>query len=333
MRKKSFLILVSVLTAFFFVMTSCGGDDGPNDPNNPDNPDAPGNTDPNNPTPDTPGSVASSEVYEITIENSVVSGSHVEDDGTETMRFEFAKGNLVRAKAVSRDEVDGIGDFHDSYCDNITEAELTYTDIIKTTMTYREEYYPSGTSEVSTAEHKSYLENGRVTNGSIHKSWMNGDRPFELSYNTDGTLKEMRYNDIGDDGSDDWDIHYFDWQNGNLSQVRCPNMNITSSFTYDGSLRNPFATLDLNHLLIIDEEFFEGTNGDVLELLAIGGKLGKRTENLVTEYKSAEERTPIALKVSYSKVTEAEVVAVVDLYESNQKTYSSKWTVKRTVNK
>ena len=35
MRKKSFLIFVSVLTAFFFVMTSCGGDDGPNDPNNP----------------------------------------------------------------------------------------------------------------------------------------------------------------------------------------------------------------------------------------------------------------------------------------------------------
>lgn len=41
MRKKSFLIFVSVLTAFFFVMTSCGGDDGPNDPNNPDNPENP----------------------------------------------------------------------------------------------------------------------------------------------------------------------------------------------------------------------------------------------------------------------------------------------------
>lgn len=41
MRKKSFLIFVSVLTAFFFVMTSCGGDDGPNDPNNPDNPETP----------------------------------------------------------------------------------------------------------------------------------------------------------------------------------------------------------------------------------------------------------------------------------------------------
>lgn len=333
MRRKSFLMLVSVLTAFFFVMTSCGGDDGSNDSGKPNNPDNPEN--PDSPvSPNNPGSVASSEVYEITIENSVVSGSHVEDDGTETMRFEFAKGNLMRAKVVSRDEVDSpVGSPADSYCDNITEAELTYTDIIKTTMTYREEYYPSGTSEVSTAEHKSYLENGRVTSGSIHKSWMNGDRPFELYYNTDGTLKEMRYNDIGDDGSDDWDNHYFDWQNGNLSQVKCPNMNITSSFTYDGSLRNPFATLDLNHLLITDEEFFDGTNGNVLKLLVIGGKLGKRTENLVKEYNSTEEHTPLTMKVTYEKLTETEVVAVVDTYESNQKTYSQKWTIKRTVNK
>lgn len=61
MRKKSFLIFVSVLTAFFFVMTSCGGDDGPNDPNNPDNPENPDSPE----SPDNPGSVATSEVYEI----------------------------------------------------------------------------------------------------------------------------------------------------------------------------------------------------------------------------------------------------------------------------
>lgn len=328
MRKKSFLIFVSVLTAFFFVMTSCGGDDGPNDPNNPDNPENPDSPE----SPDNPGSVAASEVYEITVENSVVSGSHVEDDGTKTMRFEFAKGNIMRAKAVSRDEIDSsVGSPADSYCDNITEAELAYTNIITTTMTYREEYYPSGKSEVTTATHKANVENGRVKGGSIRKSWMNGERPFELSYDTDGTLKEMRYNDIGDDGTDDWNIHYFDWQNGNLSQVRCPNFNVTSSFTYDGSSRNPFATLDLNHLLIMDEEFFEGTNGEVLELLAVGGKLGKRTENLVKEYLSVDEGTPYTVKVTYSKLTEAEVVAVVDTYVSNQKTYSSKWTIKRTV--
>lgn len=41
---------------------------------------------------------------------------------------------------------------------------------------------------------------------------------------------------------------------------------------------------------------------------------------------------PYTVKVTYSKLTEAEVVAVVDTYVSNQKTYSSKWTVKRTIN-
>ena len=41
---------------------------------------------------------------------------------------------------------------------------------------------------------------------------------------------------------------------------------------------------------------------------------------------------PYTVKVTYSKLTEAEVVAVVDTYVSNQKTYSSKWTIKRTIN-
>ena len=51
------------------------------------------------------------------------------------------------------------------------------------------------------------FQSWKLVSDTIHKSWMPNDMPFEISYNSDGTLKQFRFNDIGDDGSDDWDVH------------------------------------------------------------------------------------------------------------------------------
>lgn len=132
------------------------------------------------------------------------------------------------------------------------------------------------------------FQSWKLVSDTIHKSWMPNDMPFEISYNSDGTLKQFRFNDIGDDGSDDWDVHSCTWDKGYLASIKCGNMGWVSTYTYDKTMNlpSPFDTmLDLNMLLPIDEmEFFEGTNGNILLLFAIAGKLGVRSKGLVKEF-------------------------------------------------
>lgn len=90
---------------------------------------------------------------------------------------------------------------------------------------------------------------------------MNGTRPFEISYNADGTMMQTRYNDISEyDGSDDWDNHTFIWENGYLTKVKCESMDAVSTFAYDKTTAIPAPfdkALDLNMLLLLEEaEFF-----------------------------------------------------------------------------
>jgi len=271
--------------------------------------------------------------FSIIKENSVIGNDHVEDDGTDYYELQYVDGNLTRFKHTERDEMAG---GNDKYCDDITEVHLAYTST-GVQANWRNEciYYPSQTSEVRVADHVSKLKDGKVISGSIHKSWMSNDMPFEISYNSDGTLKQFRYNDIGDDGSDDWDVHSCTWDNGYLTSIKCGNMGWVSTYTYDKtvSLPSPFDTmLDLNMLLPIDEmEFFEGTNGNILQLFAIAGKLGVRSKGLVKEFHCnwTEEDGPYTFKMTYEKISSDEIIVVVDRYDGTSRTRSARWTIKR----
>jgi len=271
--------------------------------------------------------------FSIIKENSVIGNDHVEDDGTDYYELQYVDGNLTRFKHTERDEMAG---GNDKYCDDITEVHLAYTST-GVQANWRNEciYYPSQTSEVRVADHVSKLKDGKVISGSIHKSWMSNDMPFEISYNSDGTLKQFCYNDIGDDGSDDWDVHSCTWDNGYLTSIKCGNMGWVSTYTYDKtvSLPSPFDTmLDLNMLLPIDEmEFFEGTNGNILQLFAIAGKLGVRSKGLVKEFHCnwTEEDGPYTFKMTYEKISSDEIIVVVDRYDGTSRTRSARWTIKR----
>ena len=165
---------------------------------------------------------------------------------------------------------------------------------------------------------------------------MNGTRPFEISYNTDGTMKQTRYNDISEyDGSDDWDNHTFIWENGYLTKVKCESMDAVSTFAYDKTTAIPAPfdkALDLNMLMLLEEaEFFDGTNGEILNVLAIGGKLGTRSKGLIKEYHCDwTEDAPFTLKMTYKKLTSNEVIVEVNHYENNQLRFGYKWTIKRS---
>ncbi len=272
-------------------------------------------------------------LFSITKENLSYYSGKEEDDGTETYELQYMNGNLTSFKHVFRDELHEAGD---EYCVETTTGTIFNSgSTIKTDWNRESIYYPSKKTEVDVVDHTANLENGRIVSGAIFKSWMDGTRPFELSYNSDGTLKQCRYNDIGDDGSDDWDNHSFVWENGYLTKVNCESMDATSTFTYDKTtaIPAPFDTaLDLNMLLILeDAEFFDGTNGEILNVLAIGGMLGTRSKGLVKEFHCDwTEDTPYTLKMSYEKLTGDEVVVTVDHYENNVKRFSSKWTIKRS---
>lgn len=272
--------------------------------------------------------------FTITKEKSVISSKYVEDDGTEYYEFQYVGGNLTRFKRTERDEMAG---GNDDYCDDITEVKQSHSQIgVQTDWRNECIYYPSQTSDVRVADHISKLEDGKVVSGSIHKSWMSNDMPFEIFYNSDGSLKQFGYNDIGDDGSDDWDVHHCTWNNGYLASIKCGNMGCVSTFTYDKAAKipAPFDTLlDLNMLLPIDEmEFFEGVNGKILQLLAIAGKLGVRSKGLVKEFHCNwnEGDGPYTFKMTYEKISRDEIIVVVDRYDGTSMTRSVRWTIKRS---
>ena len=272
-------------------------------------------------------------LFTITKEDALIHGGVAEDDGTETYELQYENGNLTRFEHVFRDDMDNAPD---QYCIETTTGTIFNSGAtIKTDWDRKSVYYPSLKTEVDVADHTANLENGRVVGGTIFKSWMNRTRPFEISYNSDGTLKQIRYNDISEsDGSDDWDNHTFIWENGYLTKVKCENLNATSTFTYDKTtvIPAPFDTvLDLNMLLILEEaEFFDGTNGQILNVLSMGGKLGTRSKGLIKEYHCDwTESSPYTLKMSYEKLTSDEVVVEVSYYEGQVYRYGYKWTIKR----
>ena len=209
-------------------------------------------------------------------------------------------------------------------------------DCIKTDWNRKTIDYPSQKTEEDVADFNAKLENGRIVSGTIFKSWMNGTRPFEISYNADGTMKQTRYNDISEyDGSDDWDNHTFVWENGYLTKVKCESMDAVSTFAYDKTTTIPAPfdkALDLNMLMLLEEaEFFDGTNGQILNVLAIGGKLGTRSKGLIKEYHCDwTEDTPFTLKMTYKKLTSDEVIVEVNHYEGNHLSFGHKWTIKRS---
>lgn len=277
-------------------------------------------------------------LFTITKENTAYYSGKAEDDGTESYEFQYVSGRLFSFKHVFNDEIsDGSDPNADQYCIETTQVERIdeYDGVLDTHWLRDNIYYPSNKKEGRVIEHHAKLENGRIVSGTIFDSWMLHTCPFELSYNSDGTLKQYRYNDIGDDGSDDWDNHSFVWENGYLTKVNCGNMDATSTFAYDKTtaIPAPFDTaLDLNMLLILEEaEFFDGKNGEILNVFAIGGKLGTRSKGLIKEFHCDwTEDTPYTLKMSYEKLTGDEVVVTVDHYEKNVKRFSSKWTIKRS---
>ena len=84
-------------------------------------------------------------------------------------------------------------------------------------------------------------------------------------------------------------------------------------------------------LLLEEAEFFDGTNGEILNVLAIGGKLGTRSKGLIKEYHCDwTEDTPFTLKMTYKKLTSDEVIVEVNHYENNQLRFGYKWTIKRS---
>lgn len=188
-------------------------------------------------------------LFTITKECSVITGTHVEDDGTETYELQYQNGNLTRFKHVFRDEFDNADD---DYCIETTTGTIFHSGTsIKTDWNRKFINYPSQKTEEEVVDFNAKLENGRVVSGTIFQSWMNGTRPFEISYNTDGTLKQTRYNDISEaDGSDDWDNHTFIWENGYLTKVKCESMDAVSTFAYDKTTAIP-APFDNNSSLII----------------------------------------------------------------------------------
>ncbi len=273
-------------------------------------------------------------LFTITKECSVITGTHVEDDGTETYELQYQNGNLTRFKHVFRDEFDNADD---DYCIETTTGTIFNSGAsIKTDWNRKFIYYPSQKTEEDVADFNAKLENGRIVSGTIFKSWMNGTRPLEISYNADGTMKQTRYNDISEyDGSDDWDNHTFIWENGYLTKVKCESMDAVSTFAYDKTTAIPAPfdkALDLNMLLLLEEaEFFDGTNGEILNVLAISGKLGTRSKGLIKEYHCDwTEDTPFTLKMTYKKLTSDEVIVEVNHYENNQLRFGYKWTIKRS---
>lgn len=273
-------------------------------------------------------------LFTITKENTVINNTHVEDDGTETYELQYQNGNLTRFKHVFRDEMDNAGD---DYCIETTIGTFFNSGTsIKTDWNRKSIYYPSQKTEEVVADFNAKLENGRVVSGTIFHSMMNGTRPFEISYNADGTMKQTRYNDISEyDGSDDWDNHTFVWENGYLTKVKCESMDAVSTFTYDKTTAIPAPfdkALDLNMLMLLEEaEFFDGTNGEILNVLAIGGKLGTRSKGLIKEYHCDwTEDTPFTLKMTYKKLTSDEVIVEVNHYEGNHLSFGHKWTIKRS---
>lgn len=274
-------------------------------------------------------------LFTITKECSVITGTHVEDDGTETYELQYQNGNLTRFKHVERDDMAGASD---KYCIETTTGTFFNSGTsIKTDWNRKFIYYPSQKTEEDVADFNAKLENGRVVSGTIFKSWMKGTRPFEISYNTDGTLKQTRYNDISEyDGSDGWDNHTFIWENGYLTKVKCESMDAVSTFAYDKTIAIPAPfdkALDLNMLLLLEEaEFFDATNGQILNVLAVGGKLGTRSKGLIKEYHCdlPEPDAPFTLKMTYKKLTSDEVIVEVNHYENNQLRFGYKWTIKRS---
>ena len=273
-------------------------------------------------------------LFTITKENTVINNTHVEDDGTETYELQYQNGNLTRFKHVERDDMDGASD---KYCIETTTGTIFNSGAsIKTDWNRKTIDYPSQKTEEDVADFNAKLENGRIVSGTIFKSWMNGTRPFEISYNADGTMKQTRYNDISEyDGSDDWDNHTFVWENGYLTKVMCESMDAVSTFAYDKTTTIPAPfdkALDLNMLMLLEEaEFFDGTNGQILNVLAIGGKLGTRSKGLIKEYHCDwTEDTPFTLKMTYKKLTSDEVIVEVNHYEGNHLSFGHKWTIKRS---
>lgn len=273
-------------------------------------------------------------LFTITKENTVINNNHIEDDGTETYELQYQNGNLTRYKHVFRDEMDNASD---KYCiDTTTGTFFNSGTSIKTDWNRKTIDYPSQKTEEVVADFNAKLENGRVASGTIFHSRMNGTRPFEVSYNADGTMKQTRYNDISEyDGSDDWDNHTFIWENGYLTKVKCESMDAVSTFTYDKTTAIPAPfdkALDLNMLMLLEEaEFFDGTNGEILNVLAIGGKLGTRSKGLLKEYHCDwTEDTPFTLKMTYKKLTSDEVIVEVNHYEGNHLSFGHKWTIKRS---
>ena len=273
-------------------------------------------------------------LFTITKESSVITGTHVEDDGTETYELQYQNGNLTRFKHVERDDYDNCPD---DYCIETTTGTIFHSGTsIKTDWNRKSIDYPSQKTEEDVADFNAKLENGRIVSGTIFKSWMKGTRPFEISYNADGTLKQTRYNDISEaDGSDGWDNHSFIWENGYLTKVKCESMDAVSTFAYDKTTAIPAPfdkALDLNMLLLLEEaEFFDGTNGEILNVLAIGGKLGTRSKGLIKEYHCDwTEDAPFTLKMTYKKLTGNEVIVEVNHYENNQLRFGYKWTIKRS---
>lgn len=276
-------------------------------------------------------------LFTITKECSVITGTHVEDDGTETYELQYQNGNLTRFKHVALDEYDNADD--EDYRIETTTGTIFHSGTsIKTDWNRKFINYPSQNqnTEEDVADFNAKLENGRVVSGTIFQSRMKGTRPFEISYNTDGTLKQTRYNDISEgDGSDDWDNHTFVWENGYLTKVKCESMDAVSTFAYDKTTAIPAPfdkALDLNMLLLLEEaEFFDATNGQILNVLAIGGKLGTRSKGLIKEYHCDwTEDAPFTLKMTYKKLTSDEVIVEVNHYENNELRFGYKWTIKRS---
>lgn len=255
------------------------------------------------------------------------------EDGEVNYVLNYHGDKLMDNTSHWRDDIDnGPGVQGDDYCENTEEFNLDWQNETVTATSYTSTYYrPSGKHETSGSMHSAqfkYIQEGerQITAGSYKWDEDGMQTDYEVSYDTNGYISEVRNND----GTTHWTAYRFKWSDGNLVGITSTDgTEITIKYA-DASLVNVMKTFDLNWVLPTEIEGYDFAAGDITRLFASIGCMGKPSRLLMTEIISKNNGFTEHYSMTYTRNSHSEMTVRVDVYYNGNHTSHSVWDIHYT---